>query len=290
MYYLRLFDPWKNKLCTCPPKYSLSPYTGCSHFCLYCYATSYIGLRKSTPKKDFLRRLARDLAKADRHLPVSMSNSSDPYPPEERSVGLTRATLRLLREKGFRVMIVTKSDIVLRDVDILAERGFAVSLTITTLDSNLARRLEPAAPPPDKRLRAVEVLSENGVPVVVRIDPVIPGLTDKDEDLIELVDSVVDAGAKHVVTSTYKAKPDNFARMLRAFPEKAETWRELYLKRGERIGGYWYLPRNLRERMLQPVTDQARKRGITYATCREGLTSKRFFNAPTCDGTHLLRT
>ena len=232
MYYLRRFDPWRSPLCTCPPKYSLSPYTGCSHMCLYCYATAYIGVKKSRPKRDLLVKLERDLRRADPSLPVSMSNSSDPYPPEEASEGLTRRVLKLLLSRGFKVILVTKSDLVIRDLDLLVGSPVTVSVTVTTLDDSLAARMEPGAPPPSKRLSAIQRLSEEGVPVSVRIDPVVPGLNDDSEDLRELVREVRDSGALHVVTSSYKARPDNLSRMCRAFPDRAELWRELYKKRG----------------------------------------------------------
>ncbi|RLE65695.1 MAG: radical SAM protein [Thermoprotei archaeon] len=287
-HYLRLFDPWKNPLCTCPPKYSLQPYTGCSHKCLYCYASSYIGYRDSLPKKDFIKKLLRDLRKADKNLPVSISNSSDPYPPMEKEIKLTRQALKLLLNLGFKVLIVTKSNLVLRDVDLLSSGNASISLTITTLNEALAKRMEPHAPPPSARLTAIKKLCEEGIPVSVRIDPIIPGINDDPAELEELVSRVADKGALHIVASTYKVKLDNLGRMSRAFPEKAVEWRKLYLKYGARIKGYWYLPERLRKRLLEPVLKQARKERISYAVCREGFRSKDFFNAPSCDGSHLI--
>ncbi len=288
MYYLRRFDPWRSPLCTCPPKYSLQPYTGCSHRCLYCYATAYIGVRDSEPKREFIKRLRADLRKADPRLPVSMSNSSDPYPPLEAELRVTRRALEELVSHGFRVLIVTKSDLVLRDIDVIRGRPVSVSITITTLDDSLARRMEPGAPPPSRRVRAVAKLTEEGVPVSVRIDPIVPGLNDDPHELRELVAEVAAAGAKHVVTSTFKARPDSLARMSAVFPDLADRWRRLYKVEGERNRGYYYLRRALRVAILWPVVEEARRRGLTYATCREGLQDPKFFRAPTCDGTHLI--
>ena len=285
---LREFDPWRSRLCTCPPKYSLHPYTGCSHLCLYCYATSYLGRKSSTPKRDFLRRLALDLKRANKNLPVAMSTSSDPYPPEEAELRLARKTLELLLREGYRVLIVTKSDLVTRDFDLMRGKPVSVSITITTLDRKLAKLLEPHAPPPSARLSALHKLARAGIPVSARVDPVIPLLNDDPEELRELVAKIAEAGASHVVTSAYKAKPDNLARLCLAFPDCAAKLRELYYTRGERVGRYRYLRRDLRITLLRPVVEEARRLGLTYATCREGLLSREFFSAPTCDGTHLL--
>ena len=280
------FDPWRGKLCTCPPKYSFSPYTGCSHKCLYCYATSYIRAPESVPKRDVLRRLLKDLNKVDRDLPISMANSSDPYPPIEASLGLTRRCLEILLPRGFKVMIITKSNVVARDVDLISRGNCAVSLTITTLDEGLATRMEPGAPRPKERVRALELLSREGVPCIVRIDPIVPGLNDDERGLRWLVEEVVRAGAKHVSSATYKAKPDNLARMVKAFPDKARYWHELYYEEGLRVGPSRYLKEGLRLSLMKMLREIADEYGVTFSTCREGFTH--LTTSATCDGTHLI--
>jgi len=285
---IRVFDPWKSPLCTCPPKYSLQPYTRCSHQCLYCYATSYIGRGRSTPKKNLLRNLLHDLKYIDKKYHINLSTSSDPYPPEELEYKLTREVLRMLINAGCRVLITTKSSLVTRDLEVIARGRVAVMITVTTLDSNLARVLEPGAPSPGERLHAIEELAKRGIPVGVRIDPIIPYLNDEPDELRELVKTVIDLGARHVVTSTYKAKPDNLARMCQAYPDLAQRWKRLYVEGGSWIHGYWYLSPELRKKLLKPVVEVASARGITYAVCREGLTSETYFKAPTCDGSHLI--
>ena len=289
MQVLRLFDPWRGRLCTCPPKYSLHPYTGCSHFCLYCYATSYIGRRPSTPKDSFVSRLRRDLRRYDPRLVVSMSNSSDPYPPIEARLGLTRDTLRTLGEWGARVLVVTKSSLVTRDTDLLKRMKAAVTITITTLDRRVQRLIEPNAPPPSERLRAVRALSREGVPVGVRIDPIIPRVNDDPDDLRRLVREAVNAGALHVTTSTFKARPDSLRRIKEALGRLGVEVSRVYLEEGVRIGGYVYLREEERRSLLSPVVEEASAQGVTYATCREGLKSfKKFFSSPSCDGSHLI--
>jgi len=286
---IRVFDPWGSPLCTCPPKYSLHPYTGCSHYCLYCYATAYLGRKPSIPKKDFWRRLRHDLEFINHDLVIELSTSSDPYPPLESWTLLTRGALEILVSRRARILITTKSDLVVRDKDLLLETPSAVMITITTLDDSLARKLEPGAPPPSQRIRALEILSSYGVPVGARIDPIIPGLNDDPDMLMELVDRVVEAGAKHIVSSTYKARPDNLKRMTEAFPELESLWRKLYLENSVPIHGYRYLRDSLRRKLLEPVVSRAREHGVTYAVCREGFRDRLFFNSPSCDGSHLIR-
>jgi DNA repair photolyase len=285
---LRLFDPWRSPLCTCPVKYSLHPYTGCSHKCLYCYATAYIGLRESTPKKNFIENLRKELDKANRNIIVEMSTSSDPYPPIEDKLRLTRQTLKELFRRGFRVLITTKSSLVTRDVDLLSANRSAVMITITTLDERLSKVIEPGAPPPSERLLALKELAKKGVPVGARVDPVIPFVNDDPAELSLLVEKLQEVGVKHVVTSTYKAKPDSYRRIVSALPELEDKLRNIYFKGKTYVSGYYYLPLDVRMNLLRPVVNSARKLGLSYATCREGLVTKKFFSARSCDGSHLL--
>ena len=288
LYVIKPFNPWGSTLCTCPPKYSLHPYTGCSHRCLYCYATSYIGLKYSTPKSNYLRRLQYDIKRVNPKLPINMSTSSDPYPPEELQYRLTRKTLEILIPLGFKILITTKNTIFLRDLSILAKGNVAITLTLTTLDENLASKIEPNTPKPKDRLKAIEKAIQHGIPVGVRLDPIIPYLNDDPVEIRELIDTVSSIGVKFIVTSTYKVRPDNFKRMIAAFPEIEYRWRRLYYIDGEYRDNYRYLPLNMRMKLLKIVIDCARRSKLSYATCREGLTSKEWFNAKSCDGTHLI--
>jgi len=217
-----------------------------------------------------------------------LSTSSDPYPPLENELKLTRETVKVLLERGFKVIIVSKSDLMVRDIDVFRLGRVTVSITITTLDSKLSKLIEPNAPEPSRRIEAIRRLSKHGIPVSVRIDPVIYGLNDDPSELRELVDTIVDAGALHVVTSTYKVKLDNLARMSASFPDLASKWRKLYFREGERMYGYRYLKKELRMKLLTPVVKEASRLGVTYATCREGLLTKEFFDSSSCDGSHLL--
>jgi len=280
---LRPFDPWKSPLCTCPAKMSLNPYTGCPHGCIYCYASSYIPrFQECRPKVDLLKRLEKDLAKIEPGTFVAMSNSSDPYPSMERELKLSRGCLQMLKKKDCRVQVVTKSDLVAEDADLLASMKATVAVTVTTLKDSICRKLEPGAALPGKRLDAMRILADRGVPVSARIDPIIPGINDS--EIEDLVHAVAYAGARHIVSSTYKARPGNTKRITSAFPELGVALRML-LQRGCRTQGSLYLPRELRGFLMQKVKDSAGKAGVTFSTCREGLAS---FPGINCDGSHLL--
>jgi len=228
---LRPFDPWKNPLCTCPFKYSLNPYTGCSYMCLYCYATSYIGRRPSTPKKRFIENLLHDLAILPSTILVNIGTSSDPYPPEELRYRLTRKSLEIMIPLGIRVLITTKGIIPPEDVKLIRSGNAAVTPTITTLDPQIARLIEPNAPTPAKRLELVRELSRSSVPVGVRVDPVIPFVNDDRHQIEELVCRIASAGATFIVTSSYKAKPDNLSRLRRSLGPTGERIYKLYMEK-----------------------------------------------------------
>ncbi|MBS3773055.1 MAG: radical SAM protein [Candidatus Thermoplasmatota archaeon] len=274
---LNAFDPWNSSRCTCPSKYSFCPYTGCPHGCLYCYITSYIPRPfEGRAKRDVLQRLARELRGADvQRRYASMANSSDPYPPMEREQEITRRCLELFRERQVPVLVVTKSDLVARDAGLLAGMQASVSLSVTTLRHDVARRIEPGAPSPSKRLEALRTLSENGIPCSVRLDPLIPGLTDGE---VEDVVSAVAPYCRHVVSSTVKPRSDGLQRLRNAMPDVMEQLRLT------RRGNTYWLPEEQRRRLMRRVGRTCRAHGLTFASCREGFA----MDAPSCDGGHLL--
>ncbi len=275
---LRPFDPWRSTLCTCPYKLSLNPYTGCSHRCLYCYASSYIKRFGDCRPKADIERLRSEILRVRRDELISMANSSDPYPPLEKDLGITRFCITVIKKRGIRLQLVTKSDLVLRDVDLLADMSAAVSISLTSL-RNYAR-LEPGAPSSRSRLNAIKELSDHGIPVAARIDPIIPGINDS--EIEELVASVVGAGASYVISSTYKARWDSWRRLTSEFPDEMDALKPLYFERGERIGGYRYLPRDMRHRILERVMSACHEHRVGFGSCREGFRSD-----SSCDGSHL---
>jgi len=188
---------------------SINPYRGCEHGCIYCFARpthAYLGL---SPGLDFETRLfskpdAAALLDNELRKPgyacatVALGVNTDAYQPVERKLGITRAVLEVLQRFRHPVSIVTKSALVERDIDILremaAERLVSVYISITTLDAELARKLEPRAAAPHRRLQTVRALADAGIPVSVLVAPVIPVLTDPELDGI--LAAVRDAGAE----------------------------------------------------------------------------------------------
>ena len=187
---------------------SINPYRGCEHGCIYCYARpthAYMGL---SPGLDFETRLfakegaekllERELA-APGYQPrmIAIGTNTDPYQPIERERKIMRRLLHILSEARHPVGIVTKSALVLRDLDLLApmaQQGLAkVSLSVTTLDSVLARRMEPRASTPPKRLEAIRHLVQAGVPAMVMAAPMIPALND--HELEQILEKAAAAGA-----------------------------------------------------------------------------------------------
>ncbi|MGU3538529.1 PA0069 family radical SAM protein [Methylobacterium sp. A54F] len=178
---------------------SINPYRGCEHGCVYCFARpnhAYVGLSPGLDfetrlfaKADAPRLLERELsAPGYRPLTIALGTATDPYQPIEREHRLTRGLLDVLARFRHPVGIVTKSDLVTRDLDILAPMAaqglVKVAVSVTTLDPGLARRLDPRAPHPAKRLAAIRALSEAGVPVMVIVAPVIPALNDHEIEAI----------------------------------------------------------------------------------------------------------
>ena len=267
------FDPWKSELCTCPRKYSFSPYTGCSHACVYCYITSYIpNAFHARLKKDLFRRLKKEIHKVDTY--ISMSNSSDPYTPEEKELKATRKCLQIFKKYEVPVLIITKSDMVTRDIDIISEMRASVSITLTTLKDEVAKKIEPNAPPPSKRMEALRKLHESGIPCSIRLDPIIPGVNDG--ELERIVDEVTPY-VSHIVSSTIKPRNDSMKRISRIMDVKRYEW--------EKYGNTFYLPRDLRFSLLKRVEERCKMHGITFAACREGYR----FKAKSCDGSHLIK-
>jgi DNA repair photolyase len=176
-----------------PFDYSLNAYRGCEHGCIYCYARpshAYLNLSpgldfetKLFAKPDAAKLLRAELAKPSyRCSPIALGSNTDPYQPIEREWKITRQILEVLAEHKHPVSIVTKSALVERDLDVLTQLAkedlIQVYISVTTLDAELARRMEPRAASPRRRLQAVQRLNEAGFPCGVMVAPVIPFLTD----------------------------------------------------------------------------------------------------------------
>ncbi|KPV40372.1 DNA repair photolyase [Thiohalorhabdus denitrificans] len=188
---------------------SVNPYRGCEHGCIYCYARPSHAYWDLSPGLDFESRLVIK-PEADRLLeeelahpgyrcaPMALGTNTDPYQPVEKKYGITRRVLEVLERTGHPVSIVTKSTLVERDLDLLAamaERNLAtVTLSLTTFDRELSRRMEPRAAAPNRRLRIIKNLTAAGIPVGVLVAPVIPVLTDG--EIERLLEACAESGAR----------------------------------------------------------------------------------------------
>ncbi len=189
---------------------SINPYRGCEHGCIYCFARpthAYLGMSPGADfesrlfaKPDAAELLAKELS-APGYVPnvIAIGTNTDPYQPIEKQMRIMRSVLEVLRDFKHPVGIVTKSPLVLRDIDILsdmAQQGLAkVALSVTTLDRKLARTMEPRAGTPSRRLAAIKGLSDAGIPVGVMFAPVIPALNDSE------MESVLEAAVENGATS-----------------------------------------------------------------------------------------
>ncbi|HXV30991.1 MAG TPA: PA0069 family radical SAM protein [Sinorhizobium sp.] len=187
---------------------SVNPYRGCEHGCIYCFARpthSYMGLSAGLDfesrlfaKPDAPRLLERELARPDYKVrPIAIGTNTDPYQPIEKEWRIMRQILEVLKAANHPVMIVTKSAMVTRDIDLLApmaEQGLArVGISVTTLDRKLARTMEPRASTPTRRLEAMRAIADAGIPTAVLVSPIIPALND--HEIERVLDAAKAAGA-----------------------------------------------------------------------------------------------
>jgi DNA repair photolyase len=218
---------------------SINPYRGCEHGCIYCFARPTHAFHDLSPGLDFetklfakpdaARLLRAELGKPGYQVrPMAMGTNTDPYQPIEGTWRITRSVLEVLAETRHPVMITTKSDRVVRDIDILApmaELGLAsVALSITSLTPEISRTLEPRAPSARKRLAAVKALADAGIPACVAIAPVVPGITDHEVE--HIVEAAAEAGATGAfflpVRLPYEVAPLFRAWLDEHFPDRAD--------------------------------------------------------------------
>lgn len=235
-----------------PFQWTINPYRGCEPGCHYCYARythEYLELDgRAFERLIFVKRFRRDLFEYELRAVrpgewIAIGTATDPYQPAERRFGVTRALLEVLaRQAGLRVAVTTKCDLAARDAALLArlaERNeLRVNFTITTLDGDLARRLEPGAPRPDLRLRALRALAGAGIETAVFASPVMPGINDGIGELEALARAAREAGAKHfgaqMLFLREPARSVFFEALRREFPRLAGRYQRLYA-RGSRV-------------------------------------------------------
>lgn len=228
---------------------SINAFAGCEHGCIYCFARPSHAYHDLSPGLDFETKLfakpdAATLLRAELSertyavAPIAMGTNTDPYQPIEKDWGITRSILEIMVETRHPTYITTKSDRILRDIDLLADLArdglVAVVLSVTSLDPAVARTLEPRAPHPLRRVEAIRQLAEAGVPVTASISPIIPAITD--HEIEALVARVAQAGAREVTYIPVRL-PHEVAPLFRA-------WLEAHYP--DRAGKVMAIIRNLR--------------------------------------------
>jgi DNA repair photolyase len=248
-----------------PFRWTINPYRGCEFGCKYCYARythEFMELREPEEfeRKIFAKefdaaRFVAELRRLPRGESVALGTATDPYQPAERRYLVTRRMLEAVSTmSGLRLGITTKSDLVVRDIDLLqqiARRNYLmIAISVTTVDAHLARLLEPFAPRPDLRLAAVSELSRAGLRAIVLCAPLLPLINDSEAALDDLASAAAKAGASRLGANVLFLKPCSRAVFLpfleKEFPALVRRYRERFENSAYLRGAY---PETIRERL-----------------------------------------
>jgi DNA repair photolyase len=266
-----------------PFEWTINPYRGCEFACKYCYARythEYMELDGGDfEKKIFVKQDAASLlnwdvnhkysyesksSRGEQPDHIAIGTATDPYQPAEREYGVTRACLEeLAKRQGLKISIITKSNQIVRDIDVLkmiAKRSsLHIDITITTLRARLARFLEPRAPRPDLRMAAVKELSAAGLAIGVSASPLIPGITDGEGELEAVAAAARDAGAQSFFSGVLFLMPASAKQFLpfvrEKFPKLAKQYEQWYAKNG-------YAPEEYRRNAAERVAAIRKKYGL----------------------------
>ncbi len=252
--------------------HTVNLYRGCCHGCLYCDSRSDCyrnpDFDRVTAKSDALRILRDELARKVRPAFIAMGAMSDPYNPFEEELPLTRHALELIDAYDCGVSVDTKSDLIVRDIDlyqsIQAHSPVICKLTVTTVDEDLAAKVEPRAPSPARRLAAIRSLAQAGLFCGVLLMPVLPFLEDRHEQVLAVVDRSADAGAKFIYpgfgVTMRQGQREYFLRELdRAFPGEHLSRRYL-----ARYGDRYRCPSPRARELWEVFAARCRERGLLY--------------------------
>ncbi len=266
----------------------LNPYRGCEHGCIYCYARpshEYLGLSagldfetKIFVKKDAPELLRKTLMSPNwKPRPIALSGITDPYQPAEKRFRLTRQCLKVLADFRNPVGVITKNNLITRDIDVLQElaavEAVKVAISITTLDARLARRMEPRTSSPARRLAAIGKLADAGIPVGVMTAPIIPGLND--HEIPNIIEKATQAGAQFagyvMLRLPYGVKNLFTNWLMQYYPDRKEK----VLNRIRDIRDGELNNSNFHERMRGNGLFAAHVRDIFHLSCRKAGIEKR---------------
>lgn len=261
-----------------PFTWTINPYRGCEFACKYCYARythEFMEMRdgiefeqKIYAKQHAADLLRQELRRVKKREDIAIGTATDPYQPIEKKLEITRAILlEFTRHAGLELGIVTKSAMVVRDIDLLTEIGrknrIGVSFTVTTVDPELARILEPRAPRPDLRLEALKKLREAGIQAGVICAPVLPGITDAPKQLEAVVKAAAEARAVHIYANPLFLKPCSAAVFL---PFLQEHFPKLVPDYEKRFKDRAFLPAAYRKKISELFSRLRSKYGIIRGT------------------------
>ena len=259
-----------------PFTWTINPYRGCEFACKYCYARYTHEFMEMRDGADFEQKiyvkqhaanlLRQELRRVKPGEQIAIGTATDPYQPAERRFEVTRTILEeLARHEGLDLGIITKGNLILRDLDLLTQIGkknrLTANVTITTLNVDLARILEPRAPRPDLRMETVRKLNQAGIRAGVSCAPVIPGITDSLHNLDALVRATAEARGKHIFAHPLFLKPCSAAVFLpfleKKFPQLAADYQQRYKDRA-------FLPKSYGKRISQLMARLREKHGIRH--------------------------
>ncbi len=263
-----------NRVKGMPFAWSLNPYKGCAHRCTFCYVRAF-ELRADRPADDRYGRsirvkvnvaevLARELARPSwSGGQIAIGAATDPYQPAEGRYRLTRSCIEVLGRARAPFALITRGPLIVRDVDVLQEAArrtdVSVMFSVPTLDPDVWRTTEPGTAPPRQRLRALATLVAAGIKASVGMAPILPGLSDRPEQLAEVVKAVRAAGATSVWANLLYLKPGTREHFLEAlardWPEQLERYEQLYARRA-------YLPHAEVDPVRNEVRALAREHGV----------------------------
>lgn len=250
--------------------YNMNLYKGCSHGCIYCDSRSNCyhidDFDKVRGKENALYILERELSKKSDRGVVGIGAMSDTYNPLEKKYEMTRGTLKLISKYGFGVSIDTKSDLILRDIDLLKEinskNNVIIKFTITTPHDELSHIIEPNVCVSSKRLQAIKTLSENGIFTGIMMNPVLPFITDREDDIRLLVKLASEHGAKFIHTYMGMTLRENqrdyyYAQLDKCFPELKADYIKYYGDRYNCVAPNY-------KRLYKIFKEECDKYGILY--------------------------
>ena len=255
--------------------WSLNPYQGCFHSCVYCFARAHAKLADRDPGAGFSARvgvkvnapllLRHELSRPSwKREMVAFGTATDPYQPIEGTYRITRGCLEAFRDYRTPIGLITKGTMVIRDVDVLVELSKRAKATVTfsvpTVDEEVWARTEPGTPPPRKRLKVLKALVDAGIEAGVGMAPILPGLSDRPDQLEATVCAAAEAGACYVWANVVYLKPgtkEHFMEFLgKTYPQLVPSYKTMF------PGGGAYLSTSIKTPIIEKVSDLKRDHGV----------------------------